>query len=564
MTKQSKRVAPALAAVLAAASLAFVAPSASRAASIETPTEKVATTGGTLVGAVLPSKVQAWLGIPFAAAPVGDLRWKAPQPTSWKGTYSADRRMPECIQVLRPHDINHYFGEEATSEDCLYMNVWAPPGAKAGDNLPVVVFLYGGGSTIGSSGMASYGGETMAKRGAVFVNFNYRVGILGFMAHPELSKEQGGHSGNYAYLDQNAGLKWINANIAKFGGDPSKVVVTGQSAGAGSVVQQIFSPLSKGLFRGAMMSSGCNWGGTGTPLAEGEKTGMEIQKRLKAADLAAMRNVPADRILAIQNETQVGVSVQGVRVGGIIDGYFMPKTQMEILKAHEINDVPIIASFNHDESASPFSAAKTVAEYRAAADKLYGKDAAAFLKLYPVAKDSDVAAQAGRVARASGLERNARNCAVLQSQYAKSKAYIDTYSRKHPYVPGVKIADQDTATIGAYHTADIPYWFGTQDAFNMFRPTRNWTAWDRELSERMSAMLIAFANTGDPSTAKDKWPAWAANKEVKLEFNDTVAVTPLDVKGIAFLTAHAPAPGTPAMAEAAGLLGNRIGNGPRD
>src|SRR5206468_4765896 len=130
----------------------------------------------------------------------------------------------------------------------LYLNIWEPAAAKAGSKLPVIVFIYGGGNTIGSSGMANYDGEAVAKRGAVFVNFNYRVGILGFMAHPELTKEQGGHSGNYAYLDQNAALKWIHKNIAKFGGDPSKVVIMGQSAGAGAVVQQTFSPLSKGLF----------------------------------------------------------------------------------------------------------------------------------------------------------------------------------------------------------------------------------------------------------------------------------------------------------------------------
>jgi len=129
----------------------------------------------------------------------------------------------------------------------------------------VIVFIYGGGGTIGSSGMANYDGEQVAKRGAVFVNFNYRVGILGFLVHPELTKEQGGHSGNYAYLDQNAALKWINRNIARFGGDPAKVVISGQSAGAGSVSQQMFSPLSKGLFRGAIMWSGCNWAGSNAP-----------------------------------------------------------------------------------------------------------------------------------------------------------------------------------------------------------------------------------------------------------------------------------------------------------
>ncbi len=534
-------------------------------AQVVTPIAPIQTGSGAVAGKVLDSGVKAWLGIPFAEPPVQDLRWKPPQPIHWQGVWNADRKMPECIQVLRPHNINHYFGEEPTSENCLYMNIWAPGNSNANSKLPVIVFIYGGGSTIGSAGIDLYGGETMAKRGAVFVNFNYRLGILGFMAHPELTKEQGGHSGDYAYLDQNAALRWIHENIAKFGGDPDKVVIMGQSAGAGSVIQQTFSPLSKGLFRGAVMSSGCNWGTSrDIPLAEAEKTGLDIQKRLGASDLADMRNVPADKILALQNERQVGANVtNGVRVGGVIDGYFMPKTQTEILKDHQFNDVPIIASFNHDEAASPLSRAKTVAEYREIAAKMYGKDVDAFLKLYPVGNASDIRAVAGAVARESGLEKNARQCAMLQTQYDKSKAYIDTYSRKHPYAPGVKIADQDPATIGAYHTADIPYWFGTQDAFNELRVTRNWTPWDRELSRRMSAMLIAFANTGDPSTARDRWPAWSPSREVKLEFNDDIRVVPLNVKGIEWLAAHR-AQHVEMVPPGAGVLGNRIGNGPRD
>jgi para-nitrobenzyl esterase len=525
---------------------------------VDTPIAPVQTEGGLIAGKVLPSGVRAWFGIPFAKAPTQDLRWKPPQPIRWTGVWNADRKMPECIQVLRPHDINHYFGEEATSEDCLYLNIWAPASSNANSRLPVIVFIYGGGGTIGSSGSALYAGETMAKRGAVFVNFNYRLGILGFMAHPELTKEQGGHSGNYAYLDQNAALKWVHNNIAKFGGDPSKVVIMGQSAGAGAVVQQTFSPLSKGLFRGAVMSSGCNWGSAGTPLADGEKTGLEIQKSLKAATLEDMRSVPADRILVLQAENQVGVSVQGFRTGGVIDGYFMPKTQMEILKAHEINDVPIIASFNHDESQSPLFQAKTVSEYKEIATRMFGQEAPTFLTLYPATKDSSIVEQAGNAARAAGLEANARNCAVLMNQYNKSKAYIVTYSRKHPYVSGVKIADQDIATVGAYHTADIPYWFGTQDAFNMFRQEREWTPLDRKLSEQMSAMLIAFANTGDPSIKDLKWPAWAPANEVKIEITDRIVTVPVDVKGIEWLKAH-PAQVQPGGRGGRGAAGARTG-----
>ena len=177
------------------------------AAPVERPLPPVKTAAGSIAGFALPSGVKAWWGVPFAQAPVGALRWQPPKALAWKGVWNADRKGPECMQVLRPHDINHYFGEEPSSEDCLYLNIWAPASAKSGAKLPVVVFLYGGGGTIGSSGMANYGGESIAQRGALFVNFNYRVGVLGFLAHPELSKEQGavspagpeGHDGERDY-----------------------------------------------------------------------------------------------------------------------------------------------------------------------------------------------------------------------------------------------------------------------------------------------------------------------------------------------------------------------------
>jgi para-nitrobenzyl esterase len=499
---------------------------------VEKPVGAIQTTGGLIAGMVLPSGVKAWYGVPFAKPPTGNLRWQ--------GVWNADRMMPECMQVLRPHNINHYFGEEATSEDCLYMNVWAPGSASATSRLPVIAFIYGGGGTIGTSGSPLYGGENIAKHNAVYVNFNYRVGVLGFMAHPELTREQSGHSGNYAYLDQNAALKWIHDNIARFGGDPDKVVVMGQSAGAGSVVQQIYSPLSKGLFRGAVMSSGCTAGSArGTSLAEGEKNGLDIQTHLGAANLAEMRNIPADKIIAAQTENQLGISVTGIRASGIIDGYFTPKTQIATLQAHEVNDVPMIASFNHDEAAGPLQNATTVAEYEAIAKKMYGADAAAFLAAYPVRSADDIKRVGGQVAREAGLETNARNCAAMQAQYAKSKTYIDTFSRKHPYAPGVKIADQNTDTIGAYHTGDIPYWFGTQDAFNSIRTTRNWTPWDRELAEKMMASLIAFANTGNPATNDVKWTAWSGDNEVKMEFGSSkIETVKLNTAGMDWLKAH--------------------------
>ena len=512
----------------------------------EAPSTLVQIDSGALAGRILDSGVRAWLGVPFAQPPVRDLRWMEARPVNWKGVYNADRKMAQCPQVLRPHNINHYFGEEPTSEDCLYMNIWAPPGSNADSKLPVIVFIYGGGGTIGSSGMANYDGEQVARRGAIFVNFNYRLGILGFMAHPELTKEQGGHSGNYGYLDQHAALKWIQRNIARFGGDPGQVVISGQSAGAGSVAQQIFSPMSKGLFRGAVMLSSCSYTGSNMPLADAEAIGLEVQKALKVTSLDDMRQVPADRILALQAERQVGVSVEGIRTGGVIDGYFMPGTKAEILESGRANDVPIIASYTHDEANIVLKQAKTAAEYAEAATKVFGPAAPEFLTLYPVSSDADVARVAQEAANdASGLLSSC-TCATLQAKHHKSPSYITVYSRRHPYVPGVRIADQDTATVGAYHTSEVPYYFGTQDAYNMFRPTRNYTPWDRELSEKMTAALVAFARTGSPSTPDVAWPAWSATDERYVDFGDRITLERVNRARLDFMAAHRPAPQRPA------------------
>ena len=521
-----------------------LAGAAQAGAMIAIPGDPVKTQGGPVAGTRLESGVKAYLGVPFAKPPVQDLRWRAPESTSWKGVWNADHRGAECIQVLRPHNINHYFGEEPSSEDCLYMNIWAPAQAKAGGKLPVIVFIYGGGSTIGSSGMANYDGEAVARRGAVFVNFNYRVGVLGFMAHPELTKEQGGHSGDYAYLDQNAALRWIHDNIAAFGGDPDKVVITGQSAGAGSVAAQIFSPMSKGLFRGAMMSSSCNFSSNGLTLQQAEQIGLDVQKRLGAADLDAMRQVPADKILGLQAETQVGNNVPGVRAGPLIDGYFLPKPKLEALEAHAVNDVPIIASSNREDldAGSALVRAKTAAEYREMAGRMFGADAAQFLALYPVSSDAEVRQTALKAAREMGLEANNRACAQLQAKYNKSPAYVDLFTRVQPYAPGVKLADLDPATAGAYHTADIPYWFDTLDKYNWLHHTRDWGPADRALSDEMMDSLIAFARTGDPSTAAVKWPAWKASDEQLEDFDVGPHPVAINVKGMDWLAAHKPAP----------------------
>ena len=504
---------------------------------VERPLAPIASSGGKVVGLQLSNAVKAWLGIPYAMPPTGARRWQPPQPLSWRGVWNADRKMPECPQVLRAHDINHYYGEEASSEDCLYLNIWAPARSGPGSHLPVIVYLYGGGFTIGSAGIPTYGGEVIAQRGVVFVNLNYRVGIIGFLAHPELTKEQGGHSGNYGLLDQVLALRWIHENIARFGGDPQRILVIGQSAGAGSVALHLFSPLSKGLFSRAMMSSGCNFAPKVPTLAEGERNGIEIQKYLGATNLADLRNIPADRLVAAQLESQIGVTVtRGVRTGPVLDGYFLPRA----LQGQDLQDMPLIANFNKDESASPFMNAQSVDEFRGIARRIYGADADTFLALYPVTDPGDLRATGIRIAREGSLEGNARTCAQLQGRFNHSKTYISLFSQPPSFAPGVHIADYDVATTGAYHTADIPFWFGTLDAFNLQRHTRDWSAVDYKLSGMMMDALVAFAASGDPSTQAVPWPAWDPSHEVKLEWGGSspARIVPLDVPGIEWLRAH--------------------------
>lgn len=503
--------------------------------------DPVVTSGGPVAGTQLQSGVKAYLGIRYAAPPTQERRWEPPQPIKWNGTWVADRKGAECIQVLRPHDINHYFGEEPSGEDCLYLNIWAPAAAKANSSLPVIVFIHGGGGTLGSSGMALYDGESVALHGAVFVNLNYRVGALGFMAHPELTLEQGGHSGNYGYLDQNAALRWIHANIAAFGGDPSKVLITGQSFGAGSVAAQLFSPLSRGLFRAAAMWSACNFVTAGADLWTAEQAGLQIQKRLGAANLRQMRFAPADRILALQAENQLGVSVQGIRTPPLIDGYFTVGNPGAVFAAHGLNDVPIMVNSNSDDldaSMSPLTRAKSVTEYKDIARRLYGANVEKFLSLFPIRNDADVYAAAHEAARENGMLKASRTCAQIQARHAGSPTYISLFSRKHPYVPNVKLADQDPETIGAYHSADVPYWLGTFDAFNSLRHTREWTDYDHHLSETMVRSLIALASTGSPQIKELKWPAWSVRKEEYVVLGDEISVAPLQTVRMDWLATH--------------------------
>ena len=506
--------------------------------------DPVTVDSGKVAGKLLASGVRAYFGVPYAAPPTGALRWREPQPVKpWNGVYNADRFAPECIQILRPHDINHYFGEEATSEDCLYLNLWVPPAASASTRLPVVLWIYGGGLSIGSAAMANYSGEQLAAKGVVYVSVGYRVGAFGFMAHPELTSESPFHaSGNYGYLDQVAALRWIQKNIHRFGGDPSRVTVMGQSAGAGSAFSLQASPAAEGLFHRivGMSGGGMRFGVDLPKQQEAESTGLELEKALRVDSLEALRNVPADRILAVQAEFQLGGTAGTVRFRPNLDSHFMPKQPREAFAAGEQHDVPLLLGFTRDESSNDLRAAKDLGQFREAATKYFGERSADFLRLYP-ATDANVAAVGAQAARDGGMATSMRSWAHGQMKAGRQPVYLYMFSREHSYAPGVTFADLNPRAAGAYHSSEIPFFLNTLDAYNRVRPTRAWTDQDRALAITMSDVLVAFASSGDPKTSSLRLPRFDSKREPLMEFGDEVKVIFFDKKRMDFFsTVNAP------------------------
>ena len=503
------------------------------AAEVVTPTipgDPVTVDGGQVAGVVLSPQVHAYLGIPYAAPPVRDLRWRAPQPViPWKGVLHAERPSPACMQRRQSYMGNGYTGEEALSEDCLYLNVWTPAGARAGRKLPVIVYIYGGGFTGGSANRGDSDGAQMATRNVVFITINYRVGALGFYASKELAAESPrGTSGNWGMLDMVASLQWVHRNVAKFGGDPDNVTVAGQSAGAQAVAMLQTSPLAHGLMQRVFAMSSAR----PSPYVIHD-TEEQVERRLAGfsttlgvSSLAELRALPADRIVAAQL----------VFYDPNVDNNFFPEQPKATWEAGRQNDVPLMLSFTRDEDTNDLRRARTVAEYKAAAQKMYGSSADEFLKLYPVSTDADVRTAGADAAREAGHFGSMMFWAAAQRKTGKAPVYLAEFSRVHPYVDGVKFAGAfDPKAAGAYHASDIAYYFQNLDAFNRFRKTRQWTAWDRELSAKMADAVAAFAKTGSPNTPGSTWPAWTDSSPQYIEFGDAVSVHTANKARIEFL-----------------------------
>lgn len=473
--------------------------------------EPIRVTGGLITGTPTiqwTPGVRLYRGIPYAAPPVGDLRWRPPQAVvPWTGAKAADHFGPACMQL--PTDTGGNAWREGlvpVSEDCLYLNVWTP--AQFVDaRLPVMVFIHGGGNFRGASSENQYDGAYLAKKGVVFVNFNYRMNVFGFLTLPALSRESDHHSsGNYALLDQIAALRWIRDNIAKFGGDPHNVMIFGHSAGSANVSSLVASPLAHGLFERALMQSGENLG-KGVTLAEAEKTGEEFEASVGAHSLVQLRAMPAEELLtALRRPMGMGL---------IVDGWVLPQDVYSTFAEGKQNDFPLIVGTVGNDTPGPPSAPTNAAAVPAYAKRTFGSLADEYLKLY-TSNDDQEAVKADLEFRSNRAMAAARQLARLQVKTGKSPVYWYWFTHVSPFPEGLMWDGKPAKDSGAYHGSEIVYVF---DAF----PLQDW-AWrpvDLRLGDIVSSMWIKFAKTGNPNgPGLPNWPAFDPKADIFLNISD--------------------------------------------
>ena len=453
----------------------------------------VVRTASGLVQGARQGRITVYKGIPYAAPPVGKLRWQAPRPArSWSGVRKADTFAPACIQtgVSMPGE-----APPEVSEDCLYLNIWSP--ARVADaRLPVLVWIHGGGWTNGSAAMPLYWGDRLAKKGVIVVTIAYRLGPFGFLALPELTRNSPHHSsGNYAFMDQLAALHWVNRNIREFGGDPDRVTIAGQSAGGSSVAILMSSPLAKGLFARAIAQSG----GMFEPLelapraliANAEQEGEAYVASLGVKSLAELRALPANRIL----EGKAGTVSHPV-----VEPYVLPDSPYNTFAAGRQNNVPILVGSNADEDRSIIHdlAQVKASTFTEGVNKAWGPLPPELLAPYPFKTDAE--ARAARLA----FERDLRfgwdmwAWARLQAE-ARAPVYYYHFTHKPPFPDGSVKADW-----GASHYAELWYMFD-----HLGQESWRWTKADRQLADRMSSYWVNFVKSGDPNgRGLPRWPKY--------------------------------------------------------
>jgi para-nitrobenzyl esterase len=473
--------------------------SAVAAATVAPAAPPVAVTDAGAVQGSISDGVTSWKGIPFAAPPVGDLRWREPQPVArWSGIRQATEFGPRCMQ--QPLFPDMQFRSPVPSEDCLYLNVWTPAelGGSPKRKLPVLVYIYGGGFLAGDSSEKRYDGAALARRGIVVVTVNYRLGVFGFFSHPELTAESPHRaSGNYGLLDQAAALAWVKRNIAAFGGDSNHVTIGGESAGSIAVSALMASPLSRNKIAGAIGESGALMLGlTPPPLAEAERQGTAFAQGIGAPTLAALRAIPADKLLAAQG------SAKDMPFRAVIDGYFLKEPPSITFASRKAAHVPLLVGSNSQEgpgSAIFGDAGPTVANYRAGLTRVFGNKADALFALYPARTDAEVLPIATALASDTFLALPTWKWFDLQRRTG-APTYYYYFTRVRPAM--VTDTSGGPAPWGAWHSAEIEYALGNLDANPIYR----WTDEDRKVSATMSAYFANFIKTGDPNDRS--LPAW--------------------------------------------------------
>ncbi|RFZ94553.1 carboxylesterase family protein [Mucilaginibacter conchicola] len=485
---------------------------------------QVKTVNGTVESVTEKSGVNSFKGIPFAQPPIGELRWKEPQPVNdWTGVRKCDAFGYNGMQKKPFGDMG--FRSPGMSEDCLYLNVWVPAG-KPKAKLPVLVYFYGGGFVAGDGSEPRYDGESMAKRGIIALTVNYRLGVFGFLAHPELTKESKHHSsGNYGLLDQNAALRWVQQNIEAFGGDPKRVTIAGESAGSISVSAQMVSPLSKDIINGAIGESGAMIAPTlpAVDLSTGEANGTKFMEQAGAKSLADLRAIPADQLLEIASKP--GTPSMSTAT---VDGYFLTKKPVETLLAGEQANVPLLVGWNSAEvpyQALMWGDAPTVENYTKKVKSLYNDKADEVLKLYPGNTQDEVIKSATELASDRFIVYSTWKWADAHAATAGKPVYRYLFSKPRPPMTaamgnakqglaggiikddGKKKEDpkQPAPYNGAAHASEIEFAMGNLST----NTTYAWTADDYKVSETMESYFANFIKTGNPNGKG--LPKWDAN-----------------------------------------------------
>jgi para-nitrobenzyl esterase len=472
--------------------------------------------------------IYSFKGIPYAQPPVGRLRWRAPQPPDkWSGVRTAATFGPRCVQPDRSSTAVGYFGPEAESEDCLYLNVWTSDCASDAKR-PVMVWLHGGALLVGSGALPIFDGSALARHGVVVVTVNFRLGRLGFLAHPDLSHEHPQRiSGNYGHLDQIAALRWVRDNIAAFGGDPGRITIFGQSAGSTSVAALMASPLAEGLFHRAIGQSGGGFGRRSIAMLDAaEQAGAALVRAMGADRIDELRTRPA-RELQLARPDDGGIKelydsndpkgLDKATTWSVIDGHFLRERLIDTFERGAQHDVPLLTGATTDEGSNQPASARDELRRRARAD--YGDLAEAFLRLFPADTDAQAEVSSRKAVGSKVFNWENWTWANLQARQARAPVYHYHFSRVPPK-PLTAAGGDQSRHLGAFHTAEIPYVFQTLDV----RPWP-WSQADRALSAAMTRYWVNFAATGDPNGGGlPAWPRFQPGTATTMLLGDDISV----------------------------------------